>query len=106
MLCSFKVELLEWLLVLSLELAPPTNKSFGRHSKRSFQECKYTMKMQITLLLPLDSPEGYFQAGDTIEVEEQMYDWLMASYAELRAAEARKLAAAELEKNIKPRGKK
>lgn len=39
------------------------------------------MLMSITLLKDHDAgPEGYFKAGETIEVTEQMYDWLQGIY--------------------------
>lgn len=57
------------------------------------------MKMTITLLKDLDTPEGYFKAGQVIEVEENIYDWLQASYLEERQA------LAEVLKTLEPKRK-
>lgn len=57
------------------------------------------MLMTITLLKDHDAgPDGYFKAGETIEVTEQMYDWLQGIYLadklkaqdELKAADEKK----------------
>lgn len=51
------------------------------------------MLMTITLLKDHDTPEGYFKAGETIEVEEHIYDWLQSIYAadKLKAVEELKV---------------
>lgn len=36
--------------------------------------------MKITLLKDHMCPEGHFKAGETIEVDEATYDWLMQVY--------------------------
>jgi hypothetical protein len=57
-------------------------------------------KFQITLLIDLHTQTSQHKAGETIEVDEALYDWLQASYGELRAAEARALKQAELEAGL------
>lgn len=36
--------------------------------------------MKITLLKDHSTPEGYFKAGEEIDVDEATYDWLMGIY--------------------------
>jgi len=58
--------------------------------------------MSITLLKDHDAgPEGYFKAGETIEVTEQMYDWLQSIYAadKLKAVEEMKAADEKMRKS-------
>lgn len=55
--------------------------------------------MLITLLKDHVTPTAHYKAGETIEVSEQTYDWLMSVYAEDRTREA------ELLKQIEPKRK-
>lgn len=50
---------------------------------------------KVTLLLPLETPEGTFPKGATVELPEKKYEWLMSAYAELRVNEVKKLEEAK-----------
>lgn len=50
---------------------------------------------KITLLKDHESPEGNFRAGDTIEVNEETYDWLMSVYLSERIVQVEKEQKAE-----------
>ena len=44
--------------------------------------------MKITLMKDLECPQGYFKAGETVEVTPEVYDWLVNSYREEREAQS------------------
>lgn len=51
--------------------------------------------MKITLLKDHESPQGKFKAGETIEVDEATYDWLMSVYLAERGVQVEAEAKAE-----------
>lgn len=57
--------------------------------------------MKITLLKDHESPEGNFKAGETIEVDEATYNWLMSVYMAERVVqvEAEAKAVEQLRKH-------
>lgn len=54
--------------------------------------------MKITLQKDHMSPEGTFKAGETIEVDEATYDWLMSIYLAERQQDLR--LAEEYDKKV------
>lgn len=60
--------------------------------------------MQITLLKDHETPDGLKKAGETIEVSETEYDWLMSVY--LQDRKELTATAEEFDKKLKPLRKK
>jgi hypothetical protein len=51
------------------------------------------MMKTITLLKDLETPTAYHKAGETVEVDEPTYDWLMAQYMIYRAQQVADMLA-------------
>jgi hypothetical protein len=49
----------------------------------------------ITLLNNLETPDGFFKTGETVEVSDELFDYLMDRYREQRQVEAEKNAEAK-----------
>lgn len=59
---------------------------------------------KITLLKDLETQDGYFKAGEEVEVSDEHYDWLMGIYMAERAVQVQQMK--EGEKRIKSWGLK
>jgi hypothetical protein len=57
-------------------------------------------KMKITLMKDHETPTAYYKAGETIEVSEAEYDWLMGIYLSERQVESEFVK--EFDKKLEP----